>query len=92
MAFGRAQGYSAPASATQMAGPFTGDRRVNIYVAGTAQVRMGFAQGDVSQAGSGFAIPVGGIEFVLADGDELWLAGDSSQWQTRVYTLITKVA
>ena len=62
-----------------------------MYTTGTAQVRVGFAQGDVSQAGSGFAIPPGGISFVLAAGDELWLNGDASQWPSRVYTLMTKV-
>jgi hypothetical protein len=81
---------SAPHAASQILGAQAGDLQVEIYTTGPAQVRIGFAEADVTQVGSGFAIPRDGVRFLLAAGDEVWAAGDESQWETRLYMLATK--
>jgi hypothetical protein len=92
MPTGRVHGGSAPVGAGQVLGAQTGDRHVFAYVTGSAQVRLGFEEADVTQSGAGFAIPRDGVKFVLAQGDELWANGDSAAWQSRLYLLVTKVA
>jgi hypothetical protein len=84
---------SARTTAGTIEGSDTIARRVFMYVVGEAEQRIGFAEEEVTQAGSGFLIPEdGGIEFVLDAGDDLWMSGHTSADISYVYVLITKVA
>jgi hypothetical protein len=74
-----------------VAGPFDGDRVVDIFVTGPSQTRIGFTEADVTGS-AGFPVPPGLMfRFTLADGDELWMSGDAAAALGRVNILITKV-